>query len=282
MSGKLYIVATPLGNLDDLSPRARSVLAQVDLVAAEDTRHSGKLLQHAGVKTPMMSLHEHNERQRINDLLDRLGQGKSIALISDAGTPLISDPGYQLVRAVRDAGVDVIPVPGPSALICALSVAGLPTDRFVFEGFLPAKSGARKKRLAALQTETRTLIFYESTHRIADSLADMREVFGDERTVVIAKEMTKAYETIVSMPLAQAGLWLQEVPERVKGEFVVLVEGAAKADQDEKMQEADRVLGILLESLPTKQSAELTAKITGASKNELYQLALTKKKPETN
>ncbi|HHO68310.1 MAG TPA: 16S rRNA (cytidine(1402)-2'-O)-methyltransferase, partial [Gammaproteobacteria bacterium] len=197
-AGTLFVVATPIGNLGDMTPRGVEVLQQADLIAAEDTRHSRRLAEHFGIATPMLALHEHNERSVAARLVERLRQGESIALISDAGTPLISDPGYQLVRAAREAGVPVVPVPGASALVAALSVAGLPTDRFVFEGFLPPRQAARRKRLEALKDEPRTLVFYESSHRIVDSLNDLKDVFGPGRQALLARELTKAFETTLS------------------------------------------------------------------------------------
>ncbi|WJW74829.1 16S rRNA (cytidine(1402)-2'-O)-methyltransferase [Thiohalobacter sp. IOR34] len=272
MSGTLYVVATPIGNRADISARAIEVLSAVDLIAAEDTRHSRPLLKHYGVRTPLQALHEHNERQQAEALVARLKAGESIALISDAGTPLISDPGFNLVRAARAAGVTVVPVPGPSALIAALSAAGLPTDRFVFEGFLPSRPAARRERLAALAEEPRTLVFYESSHRIADSLADMRELFGAGRPAAVARELSKAFEEIQSGTLEELLDWLQADPNRRRGEFVVLVHGAPPAAEDE--DEARRVLGVLLEEMPLKKAAALAARLTGQRKNRLYQLAL--------
>lgn len=270
--GTLYVVATPIGNLEDMSPRACRVLAEVDLIAAEDTRHSGRLLQHFGIKTPSISLHEHNEAGRVPGLLERLRRGENLALISDAGTPLISDPGFALIRAARAAGIPVSPVPGPCALIAALSVAGLPADRFAFEGFLPAKSAARRKALAALAGETRTLLFYESTHRLAVTLQDAADQLGPERGAVVARELTKLHETLYSGSLAELAEWAVQNAEAGKGEVVLLVKGAAPAPTGEL--EADRLLAILLEELPVKQAAALAARITGDKKNRLYQRAL--------
>lgn len=273
----LHIVATPIGNLADMTPRAVEVLQSVSLVAAEDTRHSARLMAHFNIKTPMISVHDHNERQRVERILERLAAGDSVALISDAGTPLISDPGFVLVRAVRDAGFRVSPVPGCSAMVAALCVAGLPSDRFVFEGFLPAKSAARCQLLEALANEPRTLLFYESTHRILASLEDMRECFGAERFVVIARELTKTFETVHGAPLAQLLDWMREDVNRQKGEFVVLVQGAPEPAADAIDPQALKVLDVLLEELPVKQAAALAAKITGLKKNALYQAALERR-----
>ncbi len=273
-AGILYIVATPLGNLGDITQRAIDTLKTVDLVAAEDTRHSGKLLQHYGIDTPTLSVHEHNEQARIEKLLTRLQAKHSIALISDAGTPLISDPGYRLVAAARAAGIKVVPIPGPSALITALCAAGLPTDRFVFEGFLPAKSGGRQKHLQELAHETRTLIFYESSHRIVDSLNDMREMLGGDRDAVVARELTKTFETIHSGTLDELCQWVQNDNNQQKGEFVVLIKGKQETPSEHINEEARKILTLLLAELPLKTAARITAEITGEHKNKLYQLGL--------
>ena len=223
--GALYVVATPIGNLADMSQRAVDVLAQVDRIAAEDTRRSGRLLQHFSITTPMLALHEHNERDLAPRLVEQLQQGESLAVISDAGTPLISDPGYNLVRLAHEAGVSVVPIPGASALICALSASGLPTDRFVFEGFLPAKAVSRRARLEALRSETRTLIFYESSHRLVECLHDMQVVFGVDRYVVLARELTKQFETLHGDGVRNLLHWVQDDPNQQKGEMVLLVQG---------------------------------------------------------
>jgi 16S rRNA (cytidine1402-2'-O)-methyltransferase len=271
----LYVVATPIGNLEDMTPRAVRVLASVDLIAAEDTRHSAKLMRHFGIPVEMVALHEHNERNQALKLLDRLREGKSIALISDAGTPLISDPGYLLVRAAHAAGIAVVAVPGACAAIAALSVSGLPSDRFSFEGFLPARSAARRAALERLRTESRTLIFYESPHRILECLSDMAEVFGAEREAAIARELTKQFETVRAGALAELLAWISRHDEQQKGEFVVLVRGAARAEEaTEESAEAERVLSILLQELPVSQAADLAARLTGAAKNQLYRRAL--------
>jgi 16S rRNA (cytidine1402-2'-O)-methyltransferase len=271
--GVLYVVATPIGNLGDMSPRAVEVLSGVDRIAAEDTRHSRPLLQHFGIVTPMVAYHEHNERQMAPRLLAMLRSAESIALISDAGTPLVSDPGYHLVRQAREEGVRVIPVPGPSAMVTALSASGLPTGRFVFEGFLPAKSAARRGCLEALKGQARTLVFFESSHRIVECLRDMAAVFGSDRQAVLARELTKTFETIHSGSLGTLADWVVGDPNQQKGEFVVLVQGAREAPGNSEA-EVDRVLGVLLEDLPVKQAVALAAKITGAKKNRVYERAL--------
>ena len=271
--GVLYVVATPIGNLEDISPRALKVLSDADLVAAEDTRHSGTLLAHFGIRTKLVSLHEHNEAGRAAWLIEKLKAGEDVALVSDAGTPLISDPGFDLVRAARKAGISVSPVPGACALVAALSVSGLPTDRFVFEGFLPAKSTARRERLAALADETRTLVFYESVHRLQESLADMAAVLGAERVSVLARELTKLYEGVREAPLAEHARWAETDAAAGKGEVVILVAGA-KPEEGASSTDADRVLKALLAELPVKQAAGLAAEITGLKKNQLYDRAL--------
>ncbi|QBQ53427.1 16S rRNA (cytidine(1402)-2'-O)-methyltransferase [Nitrosococcus wardiae] len=271
--GTLYVVATPIGNLGDLSPRAQEILQDVDLIAAEDTRHSAGLLRHFGITTAMISLHEYNERQQAELLITRCQEGLSVALISDAGTPLISDPGYRVVRQARQVGISVVPVPGPCALVAALSVAGLPSDRFVFEGFLPAKSGARQNRLEQLADETRTLIFYEAPHRLSQTLQAMVEAFGQDREAVVARELTKRYETVHGDSLSALLTWAKQAPEAGRGELVLLVHGAKKK-QDAPRQEALKVLLPLVAALPLKQAVALATEITGFKKNHLYQLAL--------
>jgi len=275
-SACLYIVATPIGNLSDISERAVQILKQVDLIAVEDTRHSGKLLQHSGVSTPTQALHEHNEAKKVEQLIELLAAGKSIALISDAGTPLISDPGYQLVKAAIDAGIKVSPVPGASALIAALSASGLPSDAFIFEGFLPNKSAGRLKKLEALADESRTLIFYEAPHRIIDCLEDMQQVFGAERVAVVARELTKTFETIKKDSLENLLSWIKADSNQQRGEFVLLIQGQEKAATTVNA-EAERILDILLQELPLKQASQLAARITGIKKNTLYQIGLNKK-----
>lgn len=275
VDGVLYVVATPIGNLGDMTPRAVEILGGVALIAAEDTRHSAPLMRHFAISTPLTALHEHNERKVCERLVDRLARGESIALISDAGTPLVSDPGFVLVREARARGITVVPVPGASAAVAALSAAGLPSDRFVFEGFLAAKSGARRSRLEQLRGETRTLLFYESSHRIEGALADMAELFGGDRPALLARELTKLHETIHGDSLDGLVAFVAADPNQRKGEFVVVVHGASEeASADGVGGEAERVLAILLEELPVKQASALTARITGARKRRLYERAL--------
>jgi 16S rRNA (cytidine1402-2'-O)-methyltransferase len=273
-AGVLYVVATPIGNLQDITRRALDILQSVSLVAAEDTRHSRKLLAHYGIGTPMLALHEHNERAATAGLLRRLEAGTDIALVSDAGTPLISDPGFHLVRTVRQAGLQVVPVPGPSALTAALSVAGLPTDRFSFEGFLPAKQAARQQRLLELKDTTVTLVFYESSHRILASLGDMLAVFGAARDATLARELTKTFETIRQASLAELHAWVTADSDQQKGEFVILVHGAAKPDTTAIDAATEQMLTVLMAELPLRQAASLAAQISGLGKNVLYEHAL--------
>lgn len=278
MTGVLYVVATPIGNLDDWSPRAVATLKAVAVVAAEDTRHSGRLLQHFGIATPLVAVHDHNEEARVDGLVARLAAGEDLALISDAGTPLVSDPGYRLVAAVQAAGLRVVPVPGACAAIAALSAAGLPSDRFSFEGFLPARAAARRERLRALAAESRTLIFYEAPHRIADCLDDMVAELGPARRVALAREVTKAFETIRQLPLGELRDWVAGDANQQRGEIVLVLEGApAVAAADIDWREADRLLGILMAELPPRQAAALVAQITGLKKNALYERALAAK-----
>ena len=273
--GTLYIVATPIGNLEDMSPRAVRVLTEVALIAAEDTRHSAVLLQHFGIRTPMVALHDYNEPEQVQALMPSLQAGRSVALISDAGTPLVSDPGFKLVRAARAAGIAVVPVPGACAAIVALSAAGLPTDRFVFQGFPPPKSAARRSFFEQDKIETRTVVYYESPHRIEECLADLVAVFGGERQAVLARELTKKFETIHADTLAGLVTWLAQEENRRRGEFVVLIHGAEPTRADLLAPEVERVLRILLAQLPLKQAAQLAAEITGIKKNALYDRALT-------
>ncbi len=269
--GTLYVVATPIGNLADITYRAVAVLDEVQLIAAEDTRHSARLLHHYGINTPCIALHEYNEREQAAKLVERLDSGVSIALISDAGTPLISDPGFHLVSATRERGLRVIPIPGPSAILAALSVSGLPVDRFCFEGFLPARASARQKRLQMLADETRTLVFYESPHRVCATLQQMKETFGTERQAVIARELTKTFETIHGDTLEKLSAWIAGDSNRRRGEFVLLVRGATKYRSGAGINaEAQRAVEILAAELPSRQAAELAAKITGEKKNRLY------------
>ena len=268
-AGTLFIVATPIGNLADLSPRALETLRGVAAVCAEDTRRSGQLLSHFGVDAPLVALHEHNEDALAQRIVERLQAGESLALVSDAGTPLVSDPGYRLVRAARAAGIRVSPVPGACAAIAALSVAGLPSDRFVFEGFLPAKASARRERLQRLAGETRTLVFYESSHRIAESLADLCDVLGGDRPAVLARELTKLFETVLDGTLADLHARVLADADQRKGEFVVMVQGAGD-DLDARLVEGRRVYALLNEHLPPSAAAKLAAEITGAPRKALY------------
>lgn len=268
----LYVVATPIGNLEDFSARAIETLQNVDQIAAEDTRHSQKLLKHFGITTPLVSLHDHNETVSSTIVLDALKKNQSIALISDAGTPLINDPGYRLVKLAHQHGIQVIPIPGPCALITALCASGLACDRFIFEGFLPGKNIARQKKLLEYLYETRTIIFYEAPHRILDLINDMLAVLGPKRYVVLARELTKTFETIHGDNLEQLKNWVNLDKNQQKGEFVVLVEGAEYLTPDEIGTQ--RILGILLDELPIKQATSLAAKITHEKKNKLYALAL--------
>lgn len=274
MAGTLYIVATPIGNVADFSERALSVLRDVAVIAVEDTRHSGRLLQTCGINTPMLSCHEYNEIQRAEALLARVAAGEDVALISDAGTPLVSDPGYQLVKRAHALGIHVVPVPGPSAVITALSSAGLPTDRFVFEGFLPAKSAARVTRLQELKDEPRTLVFYEAPHRIVESLVDMVAVMGAGRPVTLARELTKTFETIIPATLGTLLEKVRDDENQQKGELVIVLGGAEKSAAEVDAS-TENTLKVLLEELPLKQAAALAAKITGHKKNQLYDLALS-------
>ncbi len=273
-AGRLYVVATPIGNQGDLSDRAREVLGRVDTVAAEDTRHTGRLLARWGIRPRLISLHEHNEDGRLAGLLAQLSKGESVALACDAGTPLISDPGYRLVRGLRSQGIGVEAVPGPSSITAALSVAGLPTDRFVYEGFLPAKPAARWQRLAALAHERRTLVLLESSHRIRASIEAMASAFGASREAAVCRELTKAHETVRLDSLQALSVWLADDTNRRRGEFVMVVAGAEEPSADPVDGETERVLSILADELPTKQAAQLASRITGASRNALYARAL--------
>ncbi len=273
------MVATPIGNLDDISARALKVLAEVALIAAEDTRHSIRLLQHFGINTPLAACHEHNERDEGGRFLSRLLAGENVALISDAGTPLISDPGYHLVRQARAAGIRVAPVPGACALVAALSAAGLPSDRFIFEGFLPAKAAGRQARLSLLREEPRTLIFYEAPHRILECLQDMEVIFGAERLAVLGRELTKTFETLKGSPLKQLREFVEGDSNQQRGECVVLVAGwTAPEDEQAVSSEVLRILDLLLAEMPLKRAAALAAEITGVRKNVLYQVALERQK----
>lgn len=276
--GQLFIVATPIGNLEDITARALRVLAEVDVIAAEDTRHSAKLMQHFSINTPLIACHDHNERDLAERLIVRMQGGDSVALISDAGTPLISDPGYHLVRQVREAGLKVVPVPGACAMVAALSAAGLPSDRFAFEGFLPAKSAGRQARLAALVEDERTLIFYEAPHRLLESLKDMQAAFGEQRQAVLARELTKTFETLHGAPLAELVAWVAADSNQQRGECAVLVAPWQRPEGEESLDAHTlKVLDALLAELPVKKAAALAAQITGARKNLLYQQALERK-----
>ena len=275
--GTLYIVATPIGNLSDLSERAKTILASVDLIAAEDTRHTKKLLQHLGINRPLLALHEHNEDAKSELVADRLMSGEAVALVSDAGTPLISDPGFPLVRECHQRSISVSPIPGPSALIAGLSASGLATDEFHFLGFVPRKSSARRELFATRSQMTSTWVFYESSHRIVESLRDLAAILGDFRRVVLARELTKLHETIISAPLSELIDRVISDENQQKGEFVVIVEGAAQLEESEDFLEVDRILRILMADLPLKQASSLVAEITGVKKNIVYQRGLALK-----
>lgn len=270
-----YVVATPIGNIEDWSPRAIETLKTVDLIFAEDTRHSAKLMQLFSISTPMRSLHDHNETDRIDEILNLLNEDKSIAIISDAGTPLISDPGFKVVRALREHEQKVIPIPGVSALITALSVSGIATDRFSFEGFLPAKSSGRKSKMDALRKDPRTLIFYESSHRIIEMLKDAISVFGEERYAFIGREMTKRYESYISNTLEELLTYYQTHNDEQRGEYVVVIEGSNAETEQSEGVDLNELLEILLAELPLKQAVNIAMKITKLSKNHIYQTALT-------
>jgi 16S rRNA (cytidine1402-2'-O)-methyltransferase len=273
MPGKLFIVATPIGNAADFGERALSVLREVSLIAVEDTRHSGRLFQTCGITTPLMSCHDYNEKERVDQLLGRLKLGEDIALVSDAGTPLVSDPGFVLVRAAHAEGIKVVPVPGASAVVTALCCAGLPTDRFVFEGFLPSKATARQKRLEDMAAESRTMVFYEAPHRIVECLQDMMASFGAERPATLARELTKTYETIIPATLDRLREIVISDENQQKGEIVLVVGGAVGGVSEEE-QAATATLRILMEELSISQASALAAKLTGLKKNHLYELAL--------
>jgi 16S rRNA (cytidine1402-2'-O)-methyltransferase len=279
-AGRLYVVATPIGNLGDLSVRAREILQSVSLIAAEDTRHTGVLLKHFGIQTPQVSLHDHNERHRSGGIIERLRQGDSVALVSDAGTPAINDPGFDLVRTAAAAGCEIVAVPGPCAAIAALSIGGLPTDRFCFEGFLPARGAARRKRLESLAAEVRTLVLYEAPHRAREALEDCAAVFGAERNAAVAREITKLHETTYRGSLRELLERAGSDADFGRGEIVILIAGAPQAPADEEGGAdghggaLDRVLKILLAELPLRQAAHLAAQITEARGNEAYKRAL--------
>ena len=273
MPGTLYVVATPIGNLADLTPRAREVLAGVALIAAEDTRHTRQLLQSCGIETALTSLHEHNEAQKSEELVARLARGDSIALVSDAGTPLVSDPGFDLVAAARARGIAVVAIPGACAAIAALSVAGLATHRFAFEGFLPAKSAARSERLAQLAREERTLIFYEAPHRLVEVLRDMTRLLGAQRRASISRELTKRFETTYSGTLAELSEAAERDSDMTRGEIVIVVSGAPPSSAALEL-DAEALLRALLDELSPSQAAKIAAHLTGAKRSDLYEAAL--------
>ena len=272
VAGHLYVVATPIGNLGDLSPRAQAVLGGVDRICAEDTRTTGAMLAQFNIRKPMVALHDHNEDQSAAALVQALKNGQSLALVSDAGTPLISDPGFALVRAARAAGVTVITVPGPCAAVAALSISGIATDSFVFIGFLPPKAQARAARLKVLAAETRTLMFYESSHRIGESVDAIAEVFPT-RQLCLARELTKLFEQSITATATEVSAWLKQDSNRSRGEFVLVLEGAEASDAHADDAEATRILRVLMQELGASQAAKLAAEITGRRKNELYALA---------
>ena len=276
--GTLYMVATPIGNLGDITPRAVETLKAVDVIAAEDTRHSQRLLSHLGVSTRMQAYHEHNEEYQAERLIGRLQQGESVAVISDAGTPLVSDPGYRLLEQAHQHGIKVVPIPGACAAIAALSVAGLATDRFSFEGFPPARQAARLSYLQALQEESRTMVFYISCHRITKTLIDMRTVFGEQRLATFAREVTKTYETIRKATLDELCDWVAGDEMQRKGEIVLVVAGSIKDKSAHPLR--DEILAALVDELPVKQASKIASRITGINKNELYESALQLKKKD--
>jgi len=271
--GRLQVVATPIGNMSDLSTRAREALESADLIAAEDTRHTQTLLQAIGISRPMLSLHAYNESQRLPDVLARLEAGEVIALVSDAGTPLLSDPGFELVSAAARAGFEVLAIPGPSAITTALAVAGLPTSRFCFEGFLPARDRERRAELARLANETRTLVFFEAPHRIAATLADLATEFGATRQAVVARELTKAYETIYRGTLAELTAQAHGDANFQRGEITIVVHGAPPSASTVDQQLLRRAVDLLSKELPPGRAAAIAAQLTGATRNEAYALA---------
>ena len=271
--GSLYIVATPIGNLDDFSRRAEQILRDVDYIAAEDTRHSRRLLNHFGIEAKLFSIHDHNEKDKADYVASLLDEGKSVALVSDAGTPLISDPGYHVVHALRNRGHKVVPIPGACAVISALCASGLPTDQFFFAGFVPAKSKARCDLFESWKAQAGTVVFYESTHRVYDSISDVLKVYGDDAQLVLAREVTKTFETFLSGTATEVLAMFDADSNQLRGEFVVML-SFTEENGDETELEARRILGILLEDLPVKQAAAMAAKLTGEKKNYLYKIAL--------
>lgn len=278
MIGELYLVATPIGDMTDIAPRALGILSTVDIVAVEDKRRSSRLFSHFGIKTPMISYHDHSEEKQVKKIIDELLCGKSVALISDAGTPLISDPGYKLVNAAKNKSIKVSPVPGPCALIAAISASGLPSDRFIFEGFLPSKSIPRITKIQNISADSRTIIFYEAPHRILETLIDMIKVIGPSRKIVLARELTKTYETFISGTLESVLQIIEKDLNQQKGEIVIVLAGADSSEKKIETQDSKRILSVLLEELPLKQAVSLGSKITGIQKNIFYKLALDLKK----
>ncbi len=276
-SGTLFVVATPIGNREDLTPRARQILNDVDLIAAEDTRHTGRLLSHFGINTRQIALHDHNEEIAVPKLLSALKQGKSVALVSDAGTPLISDPGYRLVCAAHDAGAPISPVPGASAVTAALSVAALPTDRFCFEGFLPNKKTARLNRLRELCDDTRTILFFESVHRIKATIGDLNEVFGAERNAFVGRELSKMHEQCVSATLGELQDMIREGRIVAKGEFVIVVEGSRSPDTAAATIKVSKLIEEISAVLPASQAVDLVSSLSGQRRNEIYRLMLAQR-----
>ena len=279
-TGKLFVVATPIGHLSDISQRQQETLQSVDLILAEDTRHSGKMLKQLMVNTPVISCYEQNEASRIESVLTRLREGQDVALISDAGTPLISDPGYLMVSACHAAGIQVVPIPGPCALIAALSSSGLQSHRFSFFGFLPVKKSEREKLLSELSNQSQTAIFYETPHRIVETLKDCAELFNDSRRLCIAREISKLHEDIRQGSAKELLDWLQAHPEKQKGEFVLLVEASAKQESTNDSQALRDMIAVLLKELSTSKAAQIAAQISGEKKNKCYQLALELEKEQ--
>jgi 16S rRNA (cytidine1402-2'-O)-methyltransferase len=279
--GILYVVATPIGNLGDITLRALEILKSVDAIAAEDTRHSSGLLNHFGISKKLIAVHEHNEQQSAEKLLAQLKSGENIALVTDAGTPAVSDPGAIVVKIVREAGIKVVPIPGASAVVAALSASGISQNGFYFHGFLPASGAARRKILEQLKAQTVTLVLYEAPHRIIECVEDIAKVLGDERQITFCRELTKTFETIYTCPVGRASSWLQADANQQRGEFVLLIEAAPAVDAQEISEEAQRVLKCLLAELPLKQAVSLATEITSLKKNDLYEFALDlKKNPE--
>ncbi|MCD6056265.1 MAG: rsmI [Gammaproteobacteria bacterium] len=278
--GTLFIVATPIGHLGDLSFRAKTLLTEVSQIAAEDTRHSQRLLNHYGIHTPLFSLHAHNEHERSDQVIELLKQGQNIALITDAGTPLISDPGYPLVARCHKEEILVVSIPGPCAAIAALSISGIPCSRFSFEGFLPAKTAARENELSRLKEDERTLVFYVSPHRVVDELNDMIKVFGQDRLAALVRELTKQFETVLRGNLSDILKRLETDPNQLRGEMVLIISGLSKTSvmADNKQQEIEKMLRILLDECPLKQAVKIAADISGEKKNAVYAMALRLKK----